>query len=139
MKAIALTANNDIDLSAPGGSWAEGQAVVAGYITAEMRTFRGEWFYDRDGGFDAIGLGRDRFSRAKLEAELRRCMSRVPGITRIDSLDVSYNGQTRRIDFTMGLVTPEGRVDLTGESTPNAGILATLYSGATIYQMSILP
>lgn len=139
MKAPALTVANDLDLANPGGSWAEGQAVIAGYVFAEMSTFRGEWFFDADGGFDAIGLGRTRFTRPRLLNELRRCMGRVSGIRRIERLEAVLNSTTRNLDFTMTLITTEGRIDLAGSQDPSTAILATIYSGATIYQMSLLP
>jgi hypothetical protein len=139
MKAPALTATNDLDLSFPGGSWAEGQSVVAGYVYAELNTFRGEWFYDAAGGFDAVGIGRNRFSAPTLSNELRRCMGRVSGVLRIEDIVSSLNPETRQLQFSMTVVTSEGRITIAGEQQPNAAILATMYSGATIYQMSLLP
>lgn len=138
IKAPKLTATGDLDLSEPGGSWGVGIAVIADRVRYELNIRRGEWYYDSDGGFDLFGIGQDRYSKARLDAEVRRCLNRVPGVLAVRSVTSTFNTSTRRLDFVADVATSEGAQTITVATAPDQGFLVPSFAAAMFYQSSII-
>lgn len=88
-----------------------GLAAVAQGIRLRIQTFKGEWFLDLDHGVpyfqDLLG---QKFNEAKARAAFRDAILSAPEIDSLDSLTVTFNGQTRVMAVSWRVTTSFGQV-----------------------------
>lgn len=114
MRAIALDASGDFDLTTRTLTLVEGAPAVAQRLRGRLRMWKGSWFGDT-----SIGTLSNAFMGAKgkeklAESTLRASAASCPGVAALESFAFRYTGATRsatvafRARATDGAVVEDG-------------------------------
>ena len=98
---LKLNADGDLDISTKRRDlqWVSGGDAIAQLAACRLRLLRGEWLTDTGAGLDfdrVIGVG---VTDAGIEAEVRRVLDNVPGITQVLSVDVTRSGRAATVQW----------------------------------------
>lgn len=101
------------DLAFPA-AWLYGVDAIAQMILVRLRVLRGEWVLNALLGvpyFDeSIMLGSSSGSVRRFVEPLRKTILATPGVKRIDSIEPSFDGETRTLSVDFDATVDGGRV-----------------------------
>lgn len=125
---LALDQNHDISFSDTGHlATVTGPALVAQRIKVALNTQLGEWLLDTGAGFDWRGtVFVHAPSLPLIRARLAVLLRGVPGVTRLQKLELGVDRKTRRLEVNFAVATTEGVLEATGEQTDAAGAMLAL-------------
>lgn len=106
-KSFAL--GEDGDLPATGFTLLTGAAAVVQDVTTRLRFFRGEWFLEPDVGVpyrQSILLKNPNMSAVR--TALREAIEEAEHIASVESLELSFDKDTRRLTVTFRAITTWG-------------------------------
>lgn len=108
----ALDANGDLEIDLTNGQglrFTTGLEAVSQNINLAITLFKGEWFMDRERG---VGYYQEilghKFHQATVIEAYRIVIAAVPDVTEITKLTASFDGATRTVTVTWGVLTPFG-------------------------------
>jgi hypothetical protein len=106
---VKLAGDQDLFVGPDGPEMISGIDGVAQLALIAVRLFQEEWFLNLDAGvpwYQEI-LGQ-KFDEQLTRLRLSEVVLRVPGVIRIISLEIDFDGSSRQMDVTMKLKTEFG-------------------------------
>ncbi len=110
MKYRRLDENGDYTFGKGLGDFIDGSNAVAQAIQTKLKLYEDEWWEDLDDGlpmFQKI-LGH-RTPKAEVANIIKKRILEVPNILEINTVDFSYNGQSRSYSFSCNVITIFGQ------------------------------
>ncbi len=93
---IKLTNTNDIDLTTGDLVLLDGIEAVAQHLRIRFRFYQGEWYLDTRIGMPYFQIILLKGARINIITEIfRKAILDTPGVEKLYSLDLSYDGATR--------------------------------------------
>lgn len=113
MRDIALTADNDLDLSRGDMRLIDGAERVRQQIAIKLKLWQGEWFLDTDFGtpYLAAILGK-QLTLSGAIAAIRKSVLEVEGVRKITGLTYNFDSAARSIAVAFTAETPYGLVEV---------------------------
>ena len=114
MRDIALTADNDLDLSRGDMRLIDGAERVRQQIAIKLKLWQGEWFLDTDFGtpYLAAILGK-QLTLSGAIAAMRKSILEVEGVRKITAFTYNFNSAARSIAVAFTAETPYGLIEVT--------------------------
>lgn len=87
----------------------DGVDAITQHLQIALRTWKGEWFLNRDEGVPYLGRIYGKPARRELiTATLRKAIMAVPGVSRIVSFSLDLDAQTRALSIAFDVRVTTG-------------------------------
>lgn len=96
--------DDDLYVGPNGPEFVYGVDGVAQLIKIAIRLRYGEWFMNLDAGVKWHQILGEKFDEVFLRAQLIAAIARVPGYVETTSMDISFDGPTRKVSITWEVV-----------------------------------
>ena len=96
--------DDDLYIGPNGPEFVYGTDGVAQLIKIAIRLRAGEWFMNLDAGVKWHQILGEKFDEVFLRAELNAAIARVPGYVKTTSMDISFDGPTRKVSIEWEVV-----------------------------------
>lgn len=97
MRTRRLDENGDWTFGRGRESYATKSACVRQKVETRIRSFKQDWFLDREHGLDWLGNMSRRGNRVKLESVIRSCILQTNGVKTLTAFETHYVPKTRRL------------------------------------------
>jgi len=113
---IKLAANGDIEVTdGKHVGWVSGDEAIAQMMGCRLRLLEGENILDQTSGLNFAAVTGAGVTKSQIEAEVRREVSRVPGVVQVAEVAVSDNTASRAATVEVKAAGDTGRLISSGE------------------------
>ena len=111
VRDLLLTDAGDLDVTGGALHIAEDLTAIRQAISIHLRFFRGEWFLDTTAGlpyFQEVLIKNPQI--LAVQSIFRSELLKVPGVSSIESLILTYSASARTLDVAFRVVTDTGAI-----------------------------
>ena len=113
---ILLDGNSDLQILDGNLPMVEGLDEIRQAVELSLKSFQGEWFLDFDSGIPYFQtIFKKGTTLAAIESIFLNSITSIVGVLDIQTFNLSYNPESRRLNVEFSALTTDGILEYNGE------------------------